>query len=271
MPQLFFHTKKISCLHRGTIAPQSECCYNGCERRSQGERGSEEPCEGIMPMFLKIGHRGARAYEIENTLGSFRKAIELGVNAVELDVRQSRDSRLIISHDDTLKKVYGKDLSVHEATLMELKEETEDRIATLEEALHFLDKKVEKILVELKEAGYEKRVLSAIRKEKLKERVIVVSFHEEALAHVREIDKEIETGLIYAKFRNPMGAALTLNARYLLPLYRFAHASDVEKAHKNNLKVIVWTINTQEEMREYVAKGVDGIATDKPDIFEGIA
>ena len=51
-------------------------------------------------MFLKIGHRGARAYETENTLESFSKAIELGVNAIELDVRQSKDVRLVIIHDD---------------------------------------------------------------------------------------------------------------------------------------------------------------------------
>jgi glycerophosphoryl diester phosphodiesterase len=177
---------------------------------------------------------------------------------------------VIISHDDNLKKVFGKDIPLNEATLKELKQATGDRIATLEEALHFLDRKVEKILVELKEAGYEEKVLAAIRKEKLAERVIVVSFHEKALAHVREVDEKIETGLIYAKFRNPMDAALKLNARYLLPLYRFAHTRDVEKAHMNNLKVIVWTINTKEEVREYFAKGVDGIATDKPDIFHGI-
>ncbi len=57
-------------------------------------------------MFLKIGHRGARAYETENTLESFRKAIELGVNAIELDVRQSGDEKLIISHDDNLKESF---------------------------------------------------------------------------------------------------------------------------------------------------------------------
>lgn len=221
-------------------------------------------------MFLKVGHRGARAYEIENTFESFRKAIEVGANAVELDVRQSKDGKLIISHDDNLKKVFGKDVPINKTTLAELKQVTGNRMLTLEEALRFIDGKVEKILVELKEAGYEREVLDVIKKEKLEDAVIVVSFHEEALAHVRKLHKKIETGLIYAKFRNPMDAALKLNAQYLVPLYRFVHARDVEKAHKNNLKVIVWTINTKEEAGEYIAKGVDGIASDKPDIFKGI-
>jgi len=222
-------------------------------------------------MFLKVGHRGARAYEIENTLASFRKALELGANAVEIDVRKSKDGKVIISHDDNLKKVFGIDIPLSEATLEELKELTGNRIVTLEETLRFLDRKVEKILVELKEAGYEKKVLDVIRKEELEDMVIVVSFLEEALANIRRLDKKIETGLIYTKFRNPLDAALKLNAQYLVPLYRFVHTRDVEKAHKNNLKVIVWTINTKEEAREYIARGVDGIASDKPDIFQGIA
>ena len=218
-------------------------------------------------MFLKVGHRGARAYEIENTLESFQKAIELGVNAIELDVQKSKDGKLIIIHDDNLKKVFSKDVFVNQATLKELKQSTENKIPTLEEALKTIGRKVEKILIELKEVGYEKKVLEIVKKEKLKDRVIIISFHEQALSNVRKLDKEIEAGLIYSKYQNPVDAALQLNAQYLVPIYRFTHTRDVEKAHKNNLKVIVWTINTKQEIKEYIAKGVDGIATDKPDIF----
>jgi glycerophosphoryl diester phosphodiesterase len=219
-------------------------------------------------MFLKVGHRGARAYEIENTLESFQKALELGVNAIELDVRKSRDGKLIIIHDDNLKRVFGKDIPVNQATLKELKQLTENKIPTLEEALKVIDRKVGKILVELKETGYEKKVLEIVKKEKIKDIVIIVSFHEEALSDVRKLDEKIETGLIYSKYKNPIAAALKLNAQYLVPLYRFTHTGDIEKAHKNNLKVIVWTINTKQEVKEYITKGVDGIASDKPDIFK---
>jgi glycerophosphoryl diester phosphodiesterase len=220
-------------------------------------------------MLLKVGHRGAKAYETENTLESFRKAIELGANAIELDVRISSDSKLIVIHDDNLKKIFGKDVQIKGATLEELKQLTDNRIVTFDEALRFIDRKVEKILVELKDTGYERDVLDVIRKEKLEDRVIVVSFHEEALAHVRELDKKIETGLIYTKFKKPIDAALKLNAQYLVPLYRFVHRRDIAKAHKSNLKVIVWTVNTIIEVQNFIAKDVDGIATDKPDIFSG--
>ncbi|MDH5203442.1 MAG: glycerophosphodiester phosphodiesterase [Nitrospirota bacterium] len=216
---------------------------------------------------MKVGHRGARAYEIENTLKSYKKAIELGANAVELDVRKSHDGELIVIHDDNLKRVFGKDIPVTRMTLKELKQLTGDKIPTLDEALQFIDKKVEKILVELKEVGYEKKVLEVIKKENIHERVIIVSFHEIALVNVRKLDDNIETGLIYARHKNPINAAMKLNAQYLVPLYRLIHTKNIEDAHKNNLRVIVWTINTKQEAKQYRDKGVDGIASDKPDIL----
>jgi len=222
-------------------------------------------------LFLKIGHRGARAYEVENTIESFNKAVALGANAVEFDVRRSGDGELIICHDDDLKRVFGVDLPVHEASLAELKKATGNKIITLEEALQSIGNSVKKILVELKETGYEKLVLDTVKKAKQEDRVIIVSFHEEALEAVRMLDKNIETGIIYAKLKKPIEAAIKLQAQYIVPLYRFVHTKDVEKAHKNDLRVIVWTINTAEETKTYIVKGVDGIATDRPDIFQQIA
>jgi glycerophosphoryl diester phosphodiesterase len=222
-------------------------------------------------MFLKIGHRGARAYEIENTVASFRRAIEMGVNALELDVRLSKDGKLVISHDDNLKKVFGKDMPVNEATLEELKDSTGRNMVTLEEALEFIGGKVAKILVELKETGYEERVLDVLKRRRIEQQVIVTSFHGDALRNVRKRDGKIDTGLIYARLRKPIDLALELQCQYIIPLYRFVHRRDIEQAHGRGLKVIVWTINTAEEVGEFFRRGVDGIASDRPDIFSAIA
>jgi glycerophosphoryl diester phosphodiesterase len=219
--------------------------------------------------MLRIGHRGARAYEPENTIRSFKKALEIGVDAVELDVRKTKDNQLVVIHDADVKRTTdGKGL-VSELTLPEIKAlstEKDEKIPTLEEVLDFLDKKV-KILIELKEAGVEKQVLTAANERGLQKNVIIVSFIEEALQKVRELDNEVETGLIYARHKNPLKTALELKANYLLPLYRFTHTDNVQKAHENSLKVIVWTINNPEEVAEYAKKGVDGITSDKPDIL----
>jgi glycerophosphoryl diester phosphodiesterase len=219
--------------------------------------------------MLKIGHRGARAYEPENTLRSFNRAIELGVDAVELDVRRTKDGEIVVIHDAKVDKTTDGKGPVSELTLDEIKQLSTDKgekIPTLEEALDFLDKKV-KILIELKETGLERKVVGFVNAKGLKNNVIVVSFNEEVLRKVRELEEEVETGLIYVRHKNPIKAALELRANYLLSLYRFTHTANVRKAHENGLKVIVWTINKQEEVLEYVKKGVDGIASDKPDIL----
>ena len=219
---------------------------------------------------LKIGHRGAKAYEPENTLRSFKKALEIGVDAVELDVRRTKDEKIVVIHDADVDRTTNGKGSVSELTLKEIKHfvtEKDEKIPTLEEALGFLDRKV-KILIELKETGLEKKVLGLIHEKGLEKNVIIVSFHEEALRKVRELDDEVETGLIYVRHKDPIKAASELRANYLLPLYRFTHTANVQKAHQNGLKVIVWTINKQEEVSEYVKKGVDGIASDKPDILK---
>jgi len=220
---------------------------------------------------IKIGHRGAGGEAPENTLKSFDEAIKSNViNAIELDVRRTKDKKLIVMHDEKLKRLAGIDKYVGELTIKEIKEIRIDgeQIPTLKDALDFIDHKVKHILIEIKEPGYEEEVLREAKP--VKDIAIIVSFHEDALRKVRELDDKIKTGFIYVNERRPIEKALELKAQYLLPLYRFTHTENVEKAHENGLKVIVWTINTSEEAIEYAKKGVDGIATDYPEVLKGL-
>jgi glycerophosphoryl diester phosphodiesterase len=219
--------------------------------------------------MLRIGHRGARAYAPENTLLSFKKAIEIGVDAIELDVRKTKDNQIVVIHDADVKRTTDGEGLVSELTLKEIKSFSAgegEKIPTLQEALVFLDKKV-KVFVELKETGIEEAVLFVVHELGLEKNIVIVSFLEESLRRVRDLDKDIETGLIYAKHKNPIKAALELKSNFLFALYRFTHTTNVAKAHESGLKIIVWTINKPEEVEEYVKKGVDGVASDKPDIL----
>ena len=219
--------------------------------------------------MIKVGHRGARAYEPENTIRSFKKAIELGVDAIELDVRKTKDNVVVVIHDANIKRTTNGEGLVSELSLEQIKRFDTDKgekIPTLKEAFDFLGKKVI-VFVELKETGIEKDVLALVKSAGLEKNVVIVSFLEEALKKIRGLNSEIETGLIYARHKNPLKTALELKAQWLLGLYRFTHTTNVQKAHENGLKVVVWTVNTSEEAAEMARKGVDGIATDKPDIF----
>src|SRR3972149_7983851 len=119
--------------------------------------------------MLKIGHRGARAYEPENTIHSFRKALELGVDAGERDVRKTKDNQLVVIHDADLKRTTTGKGKVNELTLEQIKNfstEKDEKIPTLQEALDFLDQKA-KVLIELKETGIEAQVLALVHKKRL--------------------------------------------------------------------------------------------------------
>ena len=219
--------------------------------------------------MIKVGHRGARAYEPENTLRSFKKAVELGVDAVELDVRKTKDQEIVVIHDADIKRTTNGSGLVSDLTLQQIKTystEKNEKIPTLAEALDFIDKKA-RVFIELKETGFEEQVLSVVYRKELVKNVVIVSFLEDALRKVRELDPEIETGLIYAKHKNPLKAALELKAQWLLAFYKFTHTANVQKAHESGLKVLVWTVNTPEEVAEMKKKGVDAVASDKPDIL----
>jgi glycerophosphoryl diester phosphodiesterase len=219
--------------------------------------------------MIKVGHRGARAYEPENTLRSFKKAVELGVDAVELDVRKTKDQEIVVIHDADIKRTTNGSGLVSDLTLQQIKTystEKNEKIPTLAEALDFIDKKA-RVFIELKETGFEEQVLSVVYGKELVKNVVIVSFLEDALRKVRELDPEIETGLIYAKHKNPLKAALELKAQWLLAFYKFTHTANVQKAHESGLKVLVWTVNTPEEVAEMKKKGVDAVASDKPDIL----
>ncbi|MFP3951076.1 MAG: glycerophosphodiester phosphodiesterase [Candidatus Bathyarchaeia archaeon] len=219
--------------------------------------------------MLRIGHRGASAYEPENTISSFRRAIEIGVDAVELDVHRTKDGKLIVIHDEDVSRTTDGEGKVGELSLEEVKAlevEGGEEIPTLEEALDFIDGKV-KMLVELKESSYEEQVYDLIGEKGLLDNVIIISFDEDALKTMRDLDDDVEIGFIYVRHRKPLDTAVDIGCNYVLPLHHFTHTRTVEEAHERGLKVIVWTVNEVADVEEMREKGVDGIASDKPDIL----
>lgn len=224
-------------------------------------------------MFLKIGHRGAGAYEPENTLKSFEKAINLGVNAIEFDVRQTKDKELIVFHDKKIDRLTGDKGFVKNLTLKQIKSLTVggEPIPTFQEALDFIGKRVEKIFIELKEMGLERKILKEIKIRRMEENAVIVSFLKETLKNFRYLTKDIETGLACVKKINLIKSALKLKTNYLIPFHQLTYSNNISKAHKHDLRVIVWTVNKKEEILEYIKRGVDGIASDRPDILNELS
>ncbi|MGH7791719.1 MAG: glycerophosphodiester phosphodiesterase, partial [Thermodesulfobacteriota bacterium] len=129
--------------------------------------------------FFKIAHRGASAYEPENTLRSFKRAMEMGAEMMELDVRFSRDGHLVIIHDKKVDRTTNGRGLVREMTLRELKNLDAgkgEKIPTLEEVFD-LGKGTIRYVLELKDRGVEEEVINLVRDKGLIEDVFIASFH----------------------------------------------------------------------------------------------
>lgn len=216
-----------------------------------------------MGMFLRVAHRGAMAYEIENTLRSFTRAIEMGANAIEFDVRASKDGTLMVIHDENLKRVFGRDVFIRNLSYREIKGFSNGLVPCLSDALDLIDGKVERILIEIKEVGTEEAIVAEVIRKGLEGRVIFVSFLSQAL----RVLKGLETGLIYSRTIDPIRAIEGLDCRWILPSYKVITREGISLAHRAGLGVIVWTINNKVVAKRYKSFGVDGIATDRPDIL----
>ena len=131
--------------------------------------------------MLKIAHRGASGYEPENTLRSFRKAIELNSDAIELDVQLTKDHKLVVIHDETVNRTTNGKWKVSELTLKELKKLDAgkgEKIPTLEEVIKVCRNKC-KLNIEIKELNSVKKVIEIVVKERFVKQTIISSNHKE--------------------------------------------------------------------------------------------
>ena len=215
-----------------------------------------------------IGHRGAAGLAVENTISAVRKALELGVKIVEVDVRLTSDKKVVVFHDEDLRRLAGIDKKIRDLTLNELREIriNDENIPTLDEVLAELSGRAG-ILIEVKEEGWEDLVVSSIKLNKASDWSAVISFHESTIQKVKLLYNKIPTGLIYALPPGKVIEAKRLNASIVLPNYMILTNSHLEFAHKQGLKVVTWTVNEPLKAAELAEAGVDGITTDYPNII----
>ncbi len=217
---------------------------------------------------LIVGHRGAPSYEPENTLPSFEKAISLGVDYVELDVRTTKDRKLVVFHDEDLTRLTGikarvKDLKLEE--LRSLRILNKARIPTLEEVLNTVGTRCG-IIIEIKEKGLEKQVVELLRRRELvHDRVIIASFYHTVVKRAIEMEPRVK-GMIIISCEpvDPAHLAHAAGATFIAVHHKYATEHLISNAHSGNIKVNVWTVNDPSLFRKLVTMGVDMITTDDP-------
>jgi len=221
-------------------------------------------------MIKVLGHRGAPAYEPENTLASFKKAIELGVDQIELDLRFSKDSKLVVIHDEKLDRTTNGKGLVREFTLAELKKLDAgkgEKIPTLQEVIDLIRDKGIFLQIELKESNMQRHLLDLIQKNNLEERVMIISFLHEELRKIKELNPNIKTGiLIGQKSIDPLERLRQVRADAVSMRHTLVNKRLVERLHQNNIELTVWVVNEPRDVRRAINLGVDIIGTDKPDL-----
>jgi len=225
-----------------------------------------------MRRVLIVAHRGASAYEPENTIRSFDNAFQLGADFVELDVRLSKDGSLVVIHDEAVDRTTNGSGLVRDLTLSELKlfdAGKGEKIPTLEEVLELFSEPKHKFFIEIKEPGLEEKLLENIIGREAEERVVITSFYHTALRKIKRKRKNIKCGVIFASQPiNPENLAKDAKASILLPKLQYVNAEMVRRAHKNNLSIIPWPVNNEGDAKKMIQLDVDGIVTDKPDLLK---
>jgi glycerophosphoryl diester phosphodiesterase len=218
-----------------------------------------------------VAHRGASAYEPENTIKSFERAFQLGADFVELDVRMSKDGVLVVIHDEAVDRTTNGSGLVRELTLRELRlldAGRGEKIPTLKEVLELFKETKHRFFVEVKEPGLEEKLLKDLIEQQAEDRVVITSFYHTAIKKMSERRKNIKCGVIFAcQPVNPENLATHAKASILLPKLEYVNAEMVSRAHKNNLNIIPWPINNENDAKKMIDLNVDGIVTDKPDIL----
>ncbi len=219
--------------------------------------------------FAVVAHRGASGYEPENTIKAIEKAIDMGADAVEVDVRLSKDSVPVVIHDETLNRTTNGSGRVDSYTSEQLKNFDAgkgERIPLLSEVLDVVRGRV-CLLLELKEVRASKCALRIVESKDMLNQVMFISFYEDALKAVAESNPSTYRGLIYSKSGDFILTAKSINCVAVMPHYKLVSLKTVEFAHRLELKVNVWTVDDLKTARELAGIGVDSITTNKPDLI----
>jgi glycerophosphoryl diester phosphodiesterase len=237
-----------------------------------------------LPQPVIFAHRGASAHAPENTLAAFELALGQDADAIELDVKLSLDGHAVVIHDQTVDRTTGshgrvKDLSLSQLQALDAgrffsENYRGEKIPTLEQVFEAVGKRTF-INVELTNYATPRdqlveTVCMLVKKCGLQKRVMFSSFFAYNLSKARAYLPDVPRGLL--AFNGWLGAwarSFGFNfGRYqaLHPYLKDVTPQQVQRVHRLNRRIHVWTVNAAEDMRRLFRWGVDAIFTDDPQL-----
>ena len=235
-----------------------------------------------MKLFMKIAHRGYSARYPENTLVAFAKALEAGADMIELDVRLSKDRRLVVIHDERIDRTSDGQGKVADMTLAELRRHSYANgmpglgfveIPTLDEVIGLTGDRVA-LNIEMKtrpggREGMEQELAALLAEKDCTQSVIVSSFDHYALAEMKRIAPDINTGMLY----DSVWIAFADECRVLgvTSVHPGSDAMDEAQllwAKEQGLRVYAWVVQDRETLERFRSSGyIDGAMVNDLDLF----
>lgn len=222
--------------------------------------------------FLKIGHRGAKAHIAENTLESIQKALDIGVDMVEIDVHKCASGELWVIHDFTLDRTTdgsGEIAKRSAEEIRKLKVEGHYKIPLLTEVLDLIQGKCD-INIELKGLNTAEPVCKEVQKRVASGKwqysnFLISSFQKNELFQARQFDEQVPLAVL-SKASVPEAIELgkLLNASAIHPSLGIITRDNTKLSQDAGFKVNVWTVNERQDILRMLDFGVDGIISDYP-------
>lgn len=220
-------------------------------------------------------HRGYSSDYPENTMPAFEAAVDAGADWIELDVQQTADGVIIISHDENLYRTTGRDINIWETDYETIRgldagsfkgeEFAGVTLCTLAEVMEAFRGRVH-LNIELKPTGYEtgfvEQVIDLIHEYGYEEDCVVASMSYSVLREAKEYDEEIRT--VYV-MRSAYGYFADLEWVDAFSVrYNYVTERVVQSVHVQGKQIYVWTVNSKGNMERMIAIGVDNLITDRP-------
>ncbi|HEX3205940.1 MAG TPA: glycerophosphodiester phosphodiesterase, partial [Propionibacteriaceae bacterium] len=220
-----------------------------------------------------LAHRGFIQGGVENTLPALQAAAKAGADRVEFDVMETKDGKFVVMHDANLKRLAGKNLNVKDLTQEELTKITvraggmKAKIPTLEEWIQLSIQLNLPQLLEIKLHGGEApdlvpRLLAVLDAARVTEHYTYHTLSREVVEELKRLRPQLVVGFIVPI---NFGGVPNVNADFIVIEQQSYSSRFVRQAWGAGYNVIVWTVDDEQQMRDYMEAAVDGIITDRPD------
>ncbi|MEV6406808.1 glycerophosphodiester phosphodiesterase [Streptomyces bobili] len=221
-----------------------------------------------MQTLTAVAHRGDPYRVRENTLDSLRSALAQGADAVEIDVRLTRDGVPVLLHDETLKRLWERDRPLLSLSAAEVRGLTEGGVPTLAEALAATEGS--RVMLDLpgtREVRTARRVVDAVREAGAADRVYYCADATAMLA-VRAADPSAEIAMTWTTLAPPRPVLLAaVGPRWLNYRFSLVDRDLAARVHREGRLLSVWTPDTRRSMRRLIDVGVDSITTNRIDVL----